>query len=214
MTETDYSFVRRHFIDPAPRWRDLRYPLPAVFLDRDGVVNEEVDYLSKVEDLALIPGTAAAIARLNDAGVPVIIITNQSGVARGMLSEDGLRDLHEALIGMLAQENASIQGIYYSPYHPDGLDPYDIDSPCRKPGPAMLHAAAQEFAINLQDSIFIGDKTSDLEAAQNAGAHGVMVRTGHGAVEANLPGAAQALFVADDLASAVDRLFADGFIQA
>ncbi|WP_339861519.1 HAD family hydrolase [Thalassospira alkalitolerans] len=212
MPAKEYNFVHRHLIDPAPRWRDLRHPRAAVFLDRDGVVNEEVHYLSKVEDLALIPGTAAAIKRLNNAGVTVIVVTNQSAVARGYLSEDGLRDLHEAMIKMLAVDGASVQGIYYSPYHPEGTGDYRRESLCRKPGPAMIFAAAEDFAISLPKSVLIGDRINDIRAGRAAGTHAVMVRTGHGAKETTWAEAAEADFIADDLSKAVAELFSRGIL--
>jgi D-glycero-D-manno-heptose 1,7-bisphosphate phosphatase len=198
--------VKRHLIDPAPRFRDLRNPVPAVFLDRDGVINEEVHYLSRVEDLKLVPGAASAIARLNAVGIPVIIVTNQSGVARGYFSEDQLLEIHQALVSLLARENASIQGIYYSPYHPKGEGDYKRESDCRKPGPAMLLAASEEYSINLSESILVGDRINDIRAGHAAGTRAIMVRTGHGATETSLPDAAEADFIADDLASAVDHI--------
>lgn len=198
--------VRRHLIDPAPRFRDRRNLLPAVFLDRDGVINEEVHYLSRVEDLKLVKGAAAAIARLNAAGLPVIVVTNQSAVARGYLDEEQLLVLHRELVAMLARENASLQGIYYSPFHPEGLGDYRARSTCRKPEPGMLMAAAGEFAISLPDSVLVGDRINDVRAGHAAGARAIMVRTGHGARETELPEAREADFIVDDLAAAVDLI--------
>ncbi len=209
---TDYSFVRRHLIDPAPKWQDQRHALPAIFLDRDGVINQEVHYLSKPEDMALIPGVGQAIARINAARVPVIVVTNQSGIARGYLNEDDLLVLHERMTQLLAAEGASVQGIYYSPFHPDGQDEYQKDSICRKPGPGMIFAACEDFAIDLAESVLIGDKIADIDAGRAAGMKTVLVRTGHGAQQADMPGASNADFIADDLPSAVDRLFETGAI--
>ncbi|MEQ8286700.1 HAD family hydrolase [Thalassospira sp.] len=198
--------VRRHLIDPAPRFRDRRNLLPAVFLDRDGVINQEVHYLSRVEELKLIDGAASAIRRLNDADIPVIIVTNQSGVARGYLNEDQLLEIHQALVAMLAQEKASVQGIYYSPFHMKGEGEYRRESDCRKPGSGMLVAAASEFAISLTESVLVGDRINDVRAAHGVQARAIMVRTGHGAKETQLPEASEADFIADDLASAVDHI--------
>ncbi|AUG52493.1 D-glycero-alpha-D-manno-heptose-1,7-bisphosphate 7-phosphatase [Thalassospira marina] len=209
---TDYSFVRRHLIDPAPKWRDQRNPLPAVFLDRDGVINQEVHYLSKPEDMALIPGVGAAIARINAASVPVVVVTNQSGVARGFLGEDGLLVLHQRMTDLLAAEGASVQGIYYSPFHPDGQGEYRKESICRKPGPGMILAACEDFAIDRGESVLIGDKLADIGAGRAAGMKAVLVKTGHGAKESQLPGAQTADFIANDLADAIDRLFEMGVI--
>jgi D-glycero-D-manno-heptose 1,7-bisphosphate phosphatase len=213
MPNKDYAFVHRHLIDPAPKWRDQRNPLPAVFLDRDGTINHEVHYLSRVEDLELIPGAAKAIARLNKAGIPVIVITNQSGIARGILNEDDLLALHEALVAMLAAQGAHVQGFYFSPYHPDGQGDYKADSDCRKPEPGMLLAACEDFAIQPEDSVMIGDKLVDVVAGKRAGARTVLVRTGHGKTESAMPEATQADFIAEDLPSAVEKLFADGLLK-
>lgn len=209
MNDTTSDAVRRHFIDPAPRFRDRRNLLPAVFLDRDGVINQEVHYLSKGADLKLISGSANAIARLNEAGIPVIVVTNQSGVARGYLSEDQLYDIHQEMIAMLARENASLQGIYYCPFHRDGDGNYRRESTCRKPEPGMLLAAADEFAISLTDSVMVGDRINDILAGQAAGARTIIVRTGHGAKEAALPDATKADLVVDDLSAAVDHILTD-----
>ena len=206
MTGSIHETVKRHLIDPAPRFRDQRNPLPAIFLDRDGVINEEVHYLSDVADLKLITGAAEAIKRLNDAGIPVIVVTNQSGVARGYLTEDQLLEIHKALVAMLSDHKASVQGIYYSPYHPDGQGEYRRQSTCRKPDPDMLLAAADEFAISLDESILVGDRINDIRAGHAAGTKAIMVRTGHGAKEAILPEAQEADFIADDLAAAVDYI--------
>ena len=209
MTGSATETVKRHLIDPAPRFRDQRHPVPAVFLDRDGVINEEVHYLSDVADLKMINGAADAIKRLNDAGLPVIVVTNQSGVARGYISEDQLLEIHKALVAMLADKKASVQGIYYSPYHPDGKGDYRRNSTCRKPEPGMLLAASDEFAINLSDSILVGDRINDIRAGRAAGTRTIMVRTGHGTKEAILPEAQEADFIADDLAAAVDHILTD-----
>ena len=206
MNGSIHHTVKRHLIDPAPRFRDQRNPLPAVFLDRDGVINEEVHYLSDVADLKLIKGTAQAIKRLNDSGVPVIVVTNQSGVARGYITEDQLFEIHKALVSMLSDHKASVQGIYYSPYHPSGQGDYRRQSTCRKPEPGMLLAASDEFAINLSESVLIGDRINDVRAGHAAGTKAIMVRTGHGAKEAILPEAQEADLIADDLAAAVDHI--------
>lgn len=203
--------VKRHLIDPAPRFRDQRNPVPAVFLDRDGVINEEVHYLADVANLKLIAGAGDAIHRLNAAGIPVIVVTNQSGVARGYLDEDQLLVIHKALATLLGDHNASVQGIYYSPYYPDGVGDYARQSDCRKPGAGMLHAAAQDFAISLRESVLVGDRINDIRAGHTAGTRTIMVKTGHGARETTLPEAAEADFIADDLSAAVDHILSEMF---
>ncbi|PKR50809.1 D-glycero-alpha-D-manno-heptose-1,7-bisphosphate 7-phosphatase [Thalassospira povalilytica] len=198
--------VKRHLIDPAPRFRDRRNLLPAVFLDRDGVINEEVHYLSRIEDLCLIDGVADAIRKLNNAGIPVIVVTNQSAVARGYITEDQLFDIHKAMVAMLAEQHASLQGIFYSPYHEKGEGDYRRETTCRKPEPGMLLAAADEFAISLPHSVLVGDRINDIRAGHAAGARAIMVRTGHGAKETKQPESSEADFIADDLAAAVDEI--------
>lgn len=200
--------VKRHLIDPAPRFRDRRNPLPAVFLDRDGVINEEVHYLSRVEDFHLIKGAATAIRRLNEAGIPVIVVTNQSAVARGYITEDQLLDIHKAMVALLACDKASVQGIFYSPYHEKGEGEYRRQTTCRKPEPGMLLAAAEEFAISLPDSVLVGDRVNDVRAGHAAGTRAIMVRTGHGAKETGFAEASEADLITDDLAAAVDEILA------
>jgi D-glycero-D-manno-heptose 1,7-bisphosphate phosphatase len=206
MNSQSNATVKRHLIDPAPRFRDQRNPLPAVFLDRDGVINEEVNYLSRIEDLRLIKGAGAAIRRLNEAGLPVIVVTNQSAVARGYITEDQLFDIHKAMVAMLAEEKASLQGIFYSPYHEQGAGAYRRQTTCRKPGSGMLRAAADEFAISLPDSVLVGDRVNDIRAGHAAGTRAILVRTGHGARETAFAEASEADFIADDLAAAVDEI--------
>ncbi|MCC9625879.1 HAD-IIIA family hydrolase [Thalassospira sp. MA62] len=206
MTDRNSPAVCRHLIDPAPRFRDQRNRLGAVFLDRDGVINQEVHYLSKVEDLKLIDGVGDAIARLNKAGMPVIVVTNQSGIARGYLSEDQLLAIHKHLVALLAKYGASVQGIYYSPFHPTGQGDYARESTCRKPEPGMLLAAASEFAISLRDSVLVGDRINDIRAGHAAGTRAIMVRTGHGAKETLMPDATEADVIVDDLPAAVDQI--------
>jgi len=146
----------------------------AVFLDRDGTINEEVGYLSEPEELHLIPGAAEAIRLLNRAGVLAIVVTNQSGVGRGYFSEARVKAIHEQLAMQLAAYGAHLDAIYYCPHHPDkGCD-------CRKPKPGMLKRAAEEHSIALDRSFAVGDKVSDLEAGRRAGCRTVLVLTGYG----------------------------------
>lgn len=151
---------------------------PAVFIDRDGTINVNVHHLHRVEDLQLIPNAAQAIAQLNAAHYPVIIITNQSAIARGLLTEEGLTKIHTELKHILASQNASVTDIYHCPHHPDYGDKIICD--CRKPKPNMLQRAAQEHNIDLSRSFMIGDSYSDLLAGWNAGCQSCLVRTGYG----------------------------------
>ncbi len=153
----------------------------AIFLDRDGVINEEVNYLSEPDQLRLIPGAAAAIARLNAASLPVIVITNQAGVARGYYPEAQIEVVHAALAQQLTQEGAHIDRFYYCPHHPtEGLPPYRIECNCRKPKPGLLLQAAQDFDLDLQRCFVIGDNHSDIALSQSTGCRTVLVLTGHG----------------------------------
>ncbi len=154
----------------------------AVFLDRDGVINEEVNYLSEPEQLRLIPGAAEAIRRMNQRGMLVIVVTNQAGVARGYYPESRIVIVHEALAGLLAQAGAHIDRFYYCPHHPtEGLPPYRVECNCRKPKPGLLLQAAQDFDLDLKRCFMIGDNHSDIALSQFTGCRTVLVLTGHGA---------------------------------
>jgi len=153
----------------------------AVFLDRDGTINEEIGYLHAIEQLRFIDGAPAAIARLNAAAFKVIVVTNQAGVARGYYEEDSVRRLHRAMQEQLRKYDARIDGFYYCPHHPDnGVGEYKIDCRCRKPKPGMLEHAARDLGVDLGGSFVVGDRISDLEAGRAAGCRLVLVRTGYG----------------------------------
>jgi D-glycero-D-manno-heptose 1,7-bisphosphate phosphatase len=173
-------------------------------LDRDGTINEDVDFVSSPSQLVLIPGSAEAIRRLNAMGFFTVVISNQSGVARGLFTEADLVPIHDRLRELLAREGASIDRIYYCPHHPtEGRPPYLTVCRCRKPAPGMLEDAARDLGIDLAGSFVVGDKLSDVEAGINAGATGILVRTGYGSQIA--PGKVPR-YVADNLAGAVDLI--------
>jgi len=154
---------------------------PAIFVDRDGTLNVEVNYLSRPEELVLIPGAAKAISRLAQAGFCVIIITNQSAIARGIITETDLEVIHEELCRQLASEGAHVDGIYHCPHHPEAGSPkFRIKCECRKPAPGLLLQAASEHNISLKESIMIGDNITDLQAGWNAGCRSALVLTGYG----------------------------------
>lgn len=182
---------------------------PAVFLDRDGVIVNDVNHLSRVEQLTLLPGVARTIRELNDLHIPVVIVTNQSVVARGIVSEPTLHAIHEELLAMLRREGARVDGVYYCPHHPDlGEPPYRGACTCRKPNPGLLLKAATEMSIALDLSFMIGDSLHDLEAGRRAGcAMNILVLTGHGSQEhAKLTAEdAKPDFVAQNLAEAVSH---------
>lgn len=156
-------------------------PEAAVFLDRDGTINEEVNYLSRIEDLQLIPGAIEAIRLLNQAQIRAIVISNQAGVARGFFTEDRVKQIHDHLNKILISSDARLDGIYYCPHHPTaGKGKYKIDCDCRKPKPGLLFQAARAFDIDLNMSYLIGDKKTDLDAGRAAGCRTILVRTGYG----------------------------------
>jgi D-glycero-D-manno-heptose 1,7-bisphosphate phosphatase len=156
----------------------------AVFLDRDGVVIEEVSYLSSMNHLALFPWTTDAIRALNRAGLPVIVVTNQSGIARGLFTESFVDEVHREISARLAVGGARIDAYYYCPHHPDGSVPgYACVCDCRKPRPGLIDRAARDLGLDPARSVVAGDKWSDIDLAHAAGARGLLVRTGHGADE-------------------------------
>jgi D-glycero-D-manno-heptose 1,7-bisphosphate phosphatase len=154
---------------------------PAIFLDRDGVVIEDVHYLASPTQIRLVPGSADAIAALNRAGWPVVVVTNQSGVARGLFTIDGVHAVHQHLSDQLVGYGARIEAYYFCPHHTSGeLPAYRMDCACRKPKPGMLLQAAAELGLDLANSWMIGDRESDLVAGAAAGTRTVLVRTGYG----------------------------------
>ncbi|MDY0190521.1 MAG: D-glycero-beta-D-manno-heptose 1,7-bisphosphate 7-phosphatase [Desulfuromonas sp.] len=160
---------------------------PAVFLDRDGTINEERDYLFRCEDFRFIPGVPQAIKRLNDAGLLVVVVTNQSGVGRGYYSEKDVDCLHKFIQQQLCAIGAHIDAFYYCPHHPTkGLGQYKRDCNCRKGKPGMLLQAAQEHCIDLGRSFIVGDKLADVEAGVAAGCAPLLVLTGYGAQQQRL----------------------------
>lgn len=153
----------------------------AVFLDRDGTINVEKSYLHKIEDFEFIPGAPEAIKRLKDAGFLVIVVSNQSGVARGYFEEDAVHRLHEHLQNELKSYGTVIDAFYFCPHHPvQGLGTYKVACECRKGAPGMLLKAAVEHGIDLEKSFMVGDKLADIEAGQRAGCLPVLVLTGYG----------------------------------
>jgi D-glycero-D-manno-heptose 1,7-bisphosphate phosphatase len=162
---------------------DVLPPRPALFLDRDGVVVEEVNYLSKPEDVRLVPGAAAIVAAANRRDIPVVLITNQSGIGRGLYGWDAFAAVQRTILDALARAGAFVDAVYACPYHADGAPPYrHPDHPARKPNPGMLLRAGQALRLDMRASWAVGDRASDLEAARCAGlAGGVHVLSGHGA---------------------------------
>lgn len=181
---------------------------PAVFLDRDGTINVEKNYLYRVEDFEFIPGAPEAIKRLKDAGYLVIVVTNQSGVARGYFSLQDVAILHRHIEKELAKIDTSIDAFYICPHHPtEGKGEYLRDCNCRKGKPGMLHRAANDFGVDLSASFMVGDKEVDFLAGVRAGSKAILVSTGYGSQEAKKGSLAQIPLV-EDLSRAVEMILA------
>ena len=155
-----------------------------VFLDRDGTIHREVNYLHKTEDLEFLPGVAEAMKLLKDAGFKLVVITNQAGVARGYYTCEDVEELHHFMNEQLAAQGAGVDAFYYCPHHPvHGIGIYKKDCHCRKPGTGMFEMAEKEFQVDKLHSYMIGDKLIDVEAGKNYGVAGILVGTGYGAAE-------------------------------
>jgi D-glycero-D-manno-heptose 1,7-bisphosphate phosphatase len=159
-----------------------------LYLDRDGVVVEETEYLRRVQDIIIISGATDVIAAANKKGLPVVMVTNQAGIGRGYYGWSEFKTVQDALIAMLEAQGAKIDACYACAHHPeaDGLLAHP-DHPARKPNPGMLLQAASDLALDLKSSWLIGDKASDIEAAKRAGIAGALqVSTGYGNAERQL----------------------------
>ena len=157
-------------------------PRPAIFLDRDGVIVEEVHYLHRAEDMRLTTNAAVVIHAANTHDLPVIVVTNQSGVGRGNYGWSDFEAVQAAMLSALATENAFIDAVFACPFHGGGEAPWNIvDHPDRKPGPGMLLRAASMFPLDLAASWIVGDRADDMAAGKNAGlAGGLHILSGHG----------------------------------
>lgn len=153
----------------------------AVFIDRDGTLTEEVGYVNHPKRLRLLPRSAEAIRRLNRARLKAVMVTNQTGVARGYFSEEILQAVNESLVGQLKAEGAYLDGLYVCKHHPTiGEPPYRAVCDCRKPKPGLLRRAAADLGLDLSRSWTVGDKISDILAGQRAGTGSILVLTGYG----------------------------------
>ena len=163
-------------------WSDeLMKKYAAVFLDRDETINEEVGYMDSLEKLKIIPEAFEAIRLINQNGMKAVVITNQSGVARGFFSEEFVQTVHARIQEQLKARKAFIDAFYHCPHHPtEGQGVYLQTCNCRKPAPGLLFKAADEMEIDLGRSYMIGDMPKDIEAAKRAGVKGIIVRTGYG----------------------------------
>jgi D-glycero-D-manno-heptose 1,7-bisphosphate phosphatase len=163
-------------------------PVGAVFLDRDGTIIEEVGYLDRVERVALYPWTIDAVRALNRADLRVVLVSNQSGVARGFFTESVVDDVHAHMARLLSEGGARIDAYYYCPHHPDGkIAAYARACDCRKPGRGLVDRAVRELDVDPAASFVVGDRWLDVALARAVGARGVLVRTGYGAAEEQHP---------------------------
>lgn len=176
---------------------------PAVFLDRDGTIIRDLNYIGRPEQVELLPRAAASIRRLNEAGWPVIVVTNQSGIARGYFTEADYDRVSARLTELLAAEGAHIDGAFMCPHHPDFTGPCD----CRKPGTLLYRQAATTHDIDTAGSFYVGDKLRDVIPARELGGHGILVPSLY-TPAADLEEARVEFVVAGSLEQAVDRIVA------
>ncbi len=174
-----------------------------VFLDRDGTIIEDPGFLSDPNSVRLLPGAAAAIRRLTDAGAIVVVVTNQSGIARGLLSEADYQTVESRFLGLLSAAGAVISACFHCPHHPE----ISGACQCRKPGLLHYRQAAERFGVDLGTGWWIGDRMSDVRPATVVGGTGILVQTGQGAKH-TLVAAAEGFLVAPDLSAAVDIVLA------
>ena len=152
-----------------------------VFLDRDGTINEEMGYVNHLERFILLPRVGQAIRLLNEHQFKAVVVTNQSGVARGYFPETLIHQVHQKMEDLLRMAGAHLDGVYYCPHHPDvGSPPYRQRCRCRKPGPGMIEEAVRDLDIDAARSYIIGDRGNDIEFGHQFGARGILVLTGYG----------------------------------
>ena len=183
----------------------------AVFLDRDGTINEEMGYMNHLDRFVLLPGAAAAIRSINESGLKAVVVTNQSGAARGYFLEELIDQVHRKMRDLLEEEGAFLDGIYTCTHAPPSKGESG-GCGCRKPKIGLMKQAAQELNLDLEKSYVVGDRFKDVEMARNAGAKAILVLTGYGKGELEFLGPSskvQADFVAEDLAEAVEWILSD-----
>jgi D-glycero-D-manno-heptose 1,7-bisphosphate phosphatase len=187
-------------------------PRPAIFMDRDGTLADEVGYVNHVSRFRIFPWAVDAVRLINRSGRHAVLITNQAGVARGYFPEPLIHEVHERLRATLDRGAARLDGIYYCPHHPSaGEPPYRQDCECRKPRPGLLRQAAEDLGIDLARSWVVGDRLGDLQVAWAVGARGALVKTGYGRGELEYHAARwprQPDLVAEHLLEAVSAILA------
>jgi D,D-heptose 1,7-bisphosphate phosphatase len=188
----------------------------AVFLDRDGTINEEVGYLDSIDKLNIFAYTSEAIRLINESGMKAVVMTNQSGVAKGYFTEEFVRTVHEHIQTMLRKRGAFIDAFYYCPHHQtEGIGVYLQSCACRKPGAGMLVQASKDLDIDLRRSYTVGDMLKDIQVAHTVGAKGILVKTGYGinTIEKDLASESseicQPSYIAEDILDAVKWIMKD-----
>lgn len=189
--------------------KNLANKQKAIFLDRDGTINEYVGFLRKEEDFRLIPGVSEAIKKINNSGYLAIVVTNQPVIARGEVTEEELEEIHKKMETLLGLDGAYIDDIYYCPHHPDKgfegeIPELKIECDCRKPKTGMLEKAAREHNIDLSSSIMIGDSTLDIKMAENAGMQSVLLKTGQKGEDGKYD--VSPTLIAEDLNDAINKI--------
>jgi D-glycero-D-manno-heptose 1,7-bisphosphate phosphatase len=179
--------------------------LPAVFLDRDGTIVDDPGFLRDPADVRLLPGAAAALARFNQAGLAVIVVTNQSGIGRGLLTDEEYHLVEARIEELLAEDGATLDATYYCPHSPDDEAPCD----CRKPGTRLYRRAADDWGIDLQASWWVGDRISDLDPARVFDARAVLVETGFGITHKGVA-LERDIAVVQDVGQAADLILGSG----
>ena len=179
--------------------------VPAIFLDRDGTINVDHGYVHEIDEFEFIEGVIDAMRQLKEMGYALVVVTNQSGIARGKFTEAQFETLTEWMDWSLADRGVDLDGIYYCPHHPQGtIDAYRQTCDCRKPQPGMLTRAAADLDLALDRSFVVGDRWHDLEAGQRVGARTLLVRTGYGRTEEASPKAhVQPSAIVDNVIDAV-----------
>jgi len=183
----------------------------AVFLDRDGTINEEMGYINHIDRFMLLPGVAAAIQRINESGFKAVVVTNQSGAARGYFPMELIDQVHQKMIDLLKEQGAFLDGVYTCTHGP-AEEGRSRSCNCRKPGIALMKQAAEELKLDLQRSYVVGDRFKDIEMARKAGSKAILVLTGYGKGEFEFLGPrsqVQPDFVVENLLEAVDWILAD-----
>jgi len=178
--------------------------IKAVFIDRDGTINEEKEYVNRIEDFELIPGSLEALRLLTEHQMKVYIITNQAGIAKGFFSEEQFHQLTKDMMDLFRNERVRIEEVLYCPHHPDGIVPeYSKDCLCRKPNTGLIEQVIKKNNFETDEIVLIGDKNSDIEAGRRLGIRTYLVETGYGGEEKHRT---NATFVMKNLKDAVVHL--------